>query len=299
MRRLRQIWQVAAGDFLQWKGSVRIGIVFALAFVLCFLLTEKSMDFAQSSGVYLQIAEPFVWAFGDGTNILMMSCLLIVLFADAPFLTAATAYTLYRTNRLTWLLGTMLYMGLATLIFVLFVFAATCLLCVRLAFPDNQWSDAAKMLGYSGVGKTLALPAAVRTLEMSTPYAATGHIFILMLLYSLLLSALMMAANLWKGAVAGIVAGAAFTLVGYFLSPQVIIAMLEIPRELYWQAYAAVVWISPVNHATFSLHNFGYDQFPRLWQSWLVFGLAIAAAAAASLLAVRRYEFHFTGTDPA
>ena len=45
------------------------------------------------------------------------------------------------------------------------------------------------------------------------------------------------------------------------------------------------------------MHNFGYDLLPRLWQTYIIFGVAIVLLYALTLLALRRYNFHFAGVD--
>ena len=56
-------------------------------------------------------------------------------------------------------------------------------------------------------------------------------------------------------------------------------------------------WLSPLNHATYYMHSFGYDNLPRLWDSY---GFFIAGSLFIYLLAfwrVRNYSFNFTGTE--
>ena len=67
--------------------------------------------------------------------------------------------------------------------------------------------------------------------------------------------------------------------------------------ELMYKANVAVGWMSPLNHATYHMHNFGYDLLPRIWQTYLIFGLLIALCFFLSLRAVRKYNFNFTGTE--
>ncbi|MCD7946389.1 MAG: hypothetical protein LUF81_07275 [Clostridiales bacterium] len=60
-----------------------------------------------------------------------------------------------------------------------------------------------------------------------------------------------------------------FSLYGFLLSPKWLEALLGLSEEeLYW-ANVAVGWLSPLNHAAYHMHNFGYDLLPRLWQSCL------------------------------
>ena len=60
---------------------------------------------------------------------------------------------------------------------------------------------------------------------------------------------------------------------------------------------AIVGWLSPLNQATYHMHNFGYDLLPRLWQTYLIFGVAIVLLFVLTLRALRKYNFHFLGGD--
>ena len=64
-----------------------------------------------------------------------------------------------------------------------------------------------------------------------------------------------------------------------------------------YKANVAVGWLSPLNHATYHMHNFGYDLLPRLWQTYGIFLLLIALCFYLSLSGVRNYNFVFSGTE--
>ena len=88
-----------------------------------------------------------------------------------------------------------------------------------------------------------------------------------------------------------------FSVYGFLLNPQTIKAIFRLPDEMMYKANVAVGWLSPLNHATYHMHNFGYDLLPRLWQTYLIFGGLIALCFFLSLRMVRRYNFNFTGTE--
>jgi len=297
MKQLRQALSVAAYNFRQWQKNPRIFITFALAFILCFLLSDKAVKFAREYETTMQIVEAFVWTFGDSNSILLSSLLLVLLFADMPFLSSGTPYYLSRIDRKTWVTGQAIYIIGATGIYLVFILAATSLVCMTQSFVGNMWSETAAILGYSGAGKAVALPALVKTLEMSTPYAAMGTIFLLMLLYTLLMVFIMLAFNIHKGQLAGVVSVFAFSLYGFLLNPQTLKTIFQLPDELVYKANVAVGWLSPLNHATYHMHNFGYDLLPRLWMTYGIFGALIALCFFLTLRAVRRYNFNFVGTD--
>lgn len=297
MKFVRRSFSVAGYNFRQWHKNPRIVVTFALAFILCFLLSDKAVKFAKEYQTTMQIVEAFVWTFGDANSILLSSLLLTLLFADMPFLSSGTPLYLVRIDRKTWVTGQAMYVIGATTLYLAFILASTSLVCMTQSFTGDMWSETAAILGYSGAGQAVALPALVKTLEMSTPYACMGTIFLLMLLYALLMVFIMLVFNLWKGQAAGVVSVFVFSLYGFLLNPQTLKGIFQLPDELIYKANVAVGWLSPLNHATYHMHNFGYDLLPRLWQTYAIFGALIALCYFLALRAVRRYSFSFTGTE--
>ena len=297
MFRIRQMFSVAAYNFRSWRRNPRIIITFALAFILCFLLSDKVVRFAKEYKTTMQIVEAFVWTFEDGNSVLLSSLLLILLFADMPFITTGTPLYLLRIDRKTWLAGQMLYITITTSLYMVFILASTSLVCMSNSFIGNMWSATAAILGYSGAGNALLLPSEVKTMEMSTPYECMATILLLMLLYSLLMAFIMLIFNIRKGQRAGAVSVFIFSLIGLVLNPELINSVLQLPERLMYKANVAFGWLSPLNQATYHMHNFGYDLLPRLWQTYIIFGILILACFIVALRSVRRYNFNFTGTE--
>ena len=297
VRELRQVLAVVRYNFRMWRGNMRIYLTFALAFILCFLLSDKAASFAYDMGTAMQAFEPFVWTFGDANSILLISLLLVLLFVDMPFLGAGVPYYLVRMRRRTWAWGQLVYLTLATLLYMLFIFAATSLICAQNSFIGNMWSETAAILGYSGAGKAVALPALVKTLEMSRPYECAETIFLLMLLYTLVLSLIMLLCKLQKGRSAGIVGAFGFSLFGLLLNPAFFKDVMHLPDDLVYKANVIVGWASPLNQATYHMHNFGYDLLPRLRDTYMIFGGLILLLFLLVQLSIRRYSFNFTGTE--
>ena len=267
LRELRQIAAVARYNFRMWRGNTRVFLTFALAFILCFLLSDKAARFAYDMGTSMQAFEPFVWTFGDANSVLLISLLLILLFVDMPFLGAGAPYFLCRMKRSTWAWGQLVYVILSTALYMIFIFVSTSVICAENSFIGNLWSETAAILGYSGAGKAIALPALVKVLEMSRPFQSAGVIFLLMLLYTLLMACFMLFLNIKRGRSLGIVGGFAFSLYGFLLNPQLFTQLFDLPKEMTYKANVATGWLSPLNHATYHMHNFGYDLLPRLWMT--------------------------------
>jgi hypothetical protein len=297
MFKLRQICSVTAYNFRGWRRNPRIIITFALAFILCFLLSDKAVRFAKEYKTTMQIVEAFIWTFEDGNSILLSSLLLVLLFADMPFITSGTPLYLSRIDRKTWLAGQALYIGLATALYMAFILVATSLICMSNSFLGNMWSETAAILGYSGANQAVALPSEVKTLEMSSPYECMATILLLMLLYALLMASIMLIFNIRKGQLAGAVSVFIFSVYGLVLNPELIISVFQLPERLAYKANVAFGWISPLNQATYHMHNFGYDLLPRLWQTYIVFAILIVLCFFIALRSVRKYNFNFIGTE--
>ena len=296
-KNIRLLWLTAFYNFRQWRRSPRIAVTFILAFILCFFLTDKIISFAGEQHTTMQIAEAFLWTFGDSHSILLSSLLLLILFADVPFITPATPFFLSRENKKIWVFGQMLYMIGATVIYMGFVLLSSCVLCMRMSYVNNIWSRTAAILAYSEAGEALNIPAAVNILEMSRPYTAMLCVFLLMLLYTLVLVVMMLFFNLWKGQIAGTAAVLIFSVFGFLLRPENIQTILKLPEELFYKARVWLGWLSPLNHATYAMHNFGYDRLPTFGQTVLIFLCLLTVFAVLSALVMKRYQFQFKGTQ--
>ena len=196
---MKQIFMVAVYNFRTWKKNPRVFLSFAIAFIFCFLLSDKVVQFAEKHDTSMQFLEPFIWTFGDSESILLASVILIFLFSDMPFVTNGTPFFLVRTTRKKWLMGQGLYIVLATTIYMVFVMLTTSLISMKNAFVGNMWSPTAVILGYSKAGEVLEVPSSMKTMGMSTPYHCAAVIFLLMLLYALIMVSLMLLGNLRFG----------------------------------------------------------------------------------------------------
>lgn len=136
MKEIRQSFSIAGYNFRLWRGNPRILVTFLLAFILCFLLSDKAVTFAVKHNTTMQLVEVFIWNFGDSSSILLSSVLLVLLFADMPFLSSGTPLYLVRTKRRTWITGQVIYILAATFVYLMFVLLCTMFfLCVNLSQP--------------------------------------------------------------------------------------------------------------------------------------------------------------------
>ena len=88
LKKIKQIRTIAGYNFRLWWGNPRIIVTFTLTFIMSFLLTDKAVRFAIDHNTTMQMVESFIWSFGDSNSILLSSVLLVLLFADMPFLSS-------------------------------------------------------------------------------------------------------------------------------------------------------------------------------------------------------------------
>lgn len=295
MYKLRQIIFAAMTNFYKWKREPKIWLAFGIGFVFSFLLSDKVVVFSKEHNTVLQINEAFIWTFGDAKSILVVSLGLLLIFSDMPTLTNDVPFSLVRMSRVRWLISQFLYTLLGTFLYVMFIMLSTMFLSGQNAYVANLWSNTAAILGYSSIGEEIAVPAFVKVLEMSQPYEVTIHIFGLMLGYSVLLSGVILTFNLFKENL-GMIAGIVVSVFGFLMNPEVIIELFKLSDSKKRIANIIFGWISPLNHATYYMHNFGYDMLPRLGMSYAYFVICGILLFFVALLKIKKYAFNFTGT---
>ncbi len=294
---IKRAWRTALYQFRQWRGNTRIITAFVLTFILCFILSDSYITYAEKYGYSIQFMEAFIWSFGDANNILLLSLLAYVIFSDMPMINTYTPYILVRENRREWLWGQVIYIVVTIIIFMSFVLASTGILTARISYPGNVWSKASVALAYAGKKNEMSVPVSIRTLQMSRPFQTALSVYMLVVLYLVTIIFIMMLFNIIKGHRVGMAASLTFAVFGLLLNPANISKLFNLPEELYYKANVIVGWISPLNHATFHMHSFGYDDLPKMYQSVLIFMVLIIILSVFIDRAFRKYSFSFVGTE--
>ncbi|MCI8275453.1 MAG: hypothetical protein HFI66_07555 [Lachnospiraceae bacterium] len=292
---MRQTVAVARFNFRGFFKNPKVILTLLLSVILCYLLSARVMEVIEAYGTPVQLAEPFLWTFGDAYSVLLSSILLILLFSDLPMVSGITPYYLYRTTRGKWLAGQMLYVAGVVLLYTGFLFGVTVLLCGKYSYLGDKWSETAAMLAYSKLGEELGVPSTVKVMESITPYGCMLQVLGLLFLYALVLSFLILAGNLRSGKNRGMAGGLLFSLYGLLLNRDVIAALFGWEKYEGYRANLLIGWLSPLSHATYGKHSFGYDRLPSLSASRLVFTGLLFLFAGISLRAGKRYSFAFLG----
>lgn len=293
---MKQTAAIVRWNFLGFYKNPRIILTFLFSFILCFFLSDRALLVADYYESPMQALEPFIWTFGDATSILLCSLLLILLFIDLPKLSPFTPYMLLRTRKCCWLLAQFIYIFLVTAGYILYVLLVTSLLCMQKTYAGNIWSKTAALFAYSSMGDKFSVPSTVKVMESTTPWGCSLQMVLLLVCYALTLSFFMLFFQLRMGKKAGIAAGLSYSLFGFLLDPQVLADILH--KEEYEMFFIRRItgWISPLNHATYGMHDFGYDVLPSVGQSCLIFLLILCVMSLFSLRTLKQYNFgSFTG----
>lgn len=296
MEAVKQVAAAVRWNFLGFFKNPRVIITFLFSFILCFFLSDRAMMVADYYESPMQALEPFIWTFGDATAILLCSLLLILLFLDLPKLSPFTPYMLLRMRKSRWLFAQLFYIFLVTALYMLYVILVTSLLCMQKTYPGNIWSKTAALLAYSQMGKKLSIPSTVKVMESTTPFSCSMQIMALLVCYALTLSFLMMYFQMKLGKKAAIFAGLSYSLFGFLLNPEILAKILRKEEYEMFLVRRITGWISPLNHATYGMHDFGYDVLPSIGQSCMIFLVILACLSGLSFHTLKKYNFSsFTG----
>ena len=267
-----------------------------LGFLLCWLLTDKTMAISRTYLTNVQLLEPFVWCYADDDSILFAALVMMLMLSALPRLDTPASYLIFRTTYLRWLLGQILTVLMLTLGYTLMILLSSMVMCIGCnVFIANRWSETATMLSFSPASFEVALTVMRKTVKLTTPYGCAVQIFLLMFQYVLLMSMLQLTFTMLKSRKAGIIAALVINFAGYVLTPDRFMTWLNLPTEMRYYANLLSAWLSPLQHATYTMHNFGYDLLPRLHVSYLLLGGATAVMIALSVFKMRTFQFSFTG----
>lgn len=295
MRDIKKAFVCAGWNLYTLRKNPRFYLGLCLGLLLTWMLTDRTLAIARSFQTSLQIVEPFIWCFADGDSILYTSLVLMLLLSAFPRLDAASAYLSFRAGRRAWLLGQVLTVFLLTLGYCLMLLLFSVLLGIGNANLSPQWSDTATMLSFSPGGFDPAFAVSRKMVKLTMPYPALLQIFGLLFLYMLLLSSVQLAFTVMKSRKTGAAIALLIGLTGFVLTPERFMAWLNLPREFQFYANLLSAWLSPLQHATYIMHNFGYDLLPRISTSSLILGGLSLLFFLLAAFKIRGYNFMFTG----
>lgn len=173
------------------RKNPRFYLSLTLGFLLCWLLTDKTMQISRTYLTSVQLVEPFVWCYADGDSILYAALVLMLMLSAFPRMDTPASYLIFRTTRRSWLIGQIITTLIVTFGYCLMILLSSMLMCIGCnVYATNRWSETATMLSFAPAGFETALTVMRKTVKLTTPWGCCAQIFGLMFQYVLLLSML-------------------------------------------------------------------------------------------------------------
>lgn len=274
-----EVFRIAGWSLKSIRKNPRVLLCILLGFLICFFLTQRTITLSEKFSSSLQILEPFVWCFSDSDSVLFSSLAIFLVLSDIPRMDSPSMQVLFRTGRLKWVLGQIVTAAAVSVMYAALLMGFSMLLCAPRAFWADTWSETAILLSFSPSTFEVALPVVRKMIKLTTPVTGAFYIFSLLAQYMLFLSLLKLAFTLLGTKRAGITAVMVASLCGYVLSPSRFIGWFSLNEPMYYYANLWAAWLSPLQHATYVMHNFGYDRLPTIMQSHGIFtGLSVGLA---------------------
>ena len=295
MLNMKAVWVCAGWNLKALLKNPKTYLCAIMGFLLCFLLTDKVIALAREYATNVQIFEPFIWCFADSDSILFASLVLMLMLTELPRLDAPAAYLIFRTNRTSWLMGQIMTVIVVSLGYTLFLLLSSMVLCSGTTFFANRWSDTATLLSFSPQTFEVALQVTRKTVKLTTPYKCTLHICLLMTQYTLFMAALQLMLTVLRSKRTGVTAVLTLNLIAYLLTPDRFMTWLNLDKQMRYYANLLSAWLSPLQHATYTMHNFGYDLLPTLQATpALMLGISAAMFIMAFVM-MKQHSIDFSG----
>lgn len=272
MRSARHIWLCGWANLRKWRGDPRLAVLAVTTLAFAVWNLAQLREYAQLTG---QRVAPWVFPFflANPLMIALFGCWAVLLFCDAPFADAHTAFVIIRVGPVRWGLGQVLYILQAATLYTLFLWLAVLLpLAGRIEYTLS-WGNVIETLALYpeaprqlGIGAS-ALAVTPQVVELYTPLEATGQAVGMVWLVIVFMGGLIFGLNLvFRRRAVGVAAAAGLVFMAYFAYYVGILAFGE-----------AVFYVSPVAWASLnSLDLYGTQNMPTV--SFAATALALGAA---------------------
>ena len=284
---IRNAFLCASWNLRMLGKNLRFYLGLLLGLLICFFLTEKTISLAGVFHTDLQFLEPFIWCFADSDSVLFASLALLLPLSQVPRLDTPASYLILRSGRRNWLMGQIVTVFSITTLYTIFLLACTCFMTVGNAFIENRWSDTATVMSFAPQQFDVALTVVRRTVKQTDPYSCA------MAQYMLFLSLMSVLVTLRFGKQTGISAVIGISFYSYMLTPSRFEAWLQLDEQVRHIANLLAAWLSPLQHATYTMHSFGYDSLPTFAQTHILMGCVNFVLILLCIWAVQKMQFSF------
>ena len=263
---LRKSCYCARTAYTSWLLNYRMLV---LGFVFMFMFTYFIKPMQELSRVFdtpMNVLEPFCAVVNSRTFLPLVIMGYMVLISDFPRLNDSAAFMLFRSGRLPWLCGQIMFLFMSSLTYILSILFSSMICVASNSFMLNAWSLVQRKFWIADDAVKQAHPFAGidnSVLRQSRPYEALVHGIVLVVLFAVVVGCVQLVFALRQKKVISVfinVSGIAAGLI-----------MLIVDIRLKW--------LFPISNCVFAWHYhsmFNYVLFP-IQYSYIYFVSLIAA----------------------
>lgn len=247
------------------------------------LVVKELFSRAEKTGLPVNAAETFIAIGSSGVLLLFLPSVFLILISDHPNMGSHTLYSIHRAGRLRWLFGEIFGALVSTIIYVVGMFAACCLMTIPKGFFGGEWSDTVTKYVSMFPDERFTmmsqyLPSNLFN-QMSLP-SALLHTTLLLILYLFSLTLIITFFRILGMRAAGIAAAFGVIAAGVLTCAIQVKAM----------------WAFPMSHTVTWLH---YDTALRepkvpMQVSYIYFASLIALGIIANVIAIKKNNINIT-----
>lgn len=241
---LRKSWYCARTAYTSWILSYRMLV---LGFVFMFMFTyfiKPMQDLSRIFGTPMNVLEPFCAVVNSRTFLPLVIMGYMVLISDFPRLNDSAAFMLFRSGRLPWLCGQILFLFMSALTYILTILFSSMVCIASNSFVLNAWSLVQRR--YWTADDTLKQTHAFAGIDNSVlrqarPYEALTHGILLVLLFAVTVGCVQLVFALRQKKVISVFVNVTSIAAG--------LIMLIVDIRLKW--------LFPISNAVFGWHYHG------------------------------------------
>lgn len=273
-------WRIACIEFYKWVINSRMVVVAAMiVFVISFAVTPL-MELSREMDSPLNFIEPFIAVFNSRVLCLVTPAVYIFLVSDHPHLDRNSLFVLHRIGKREWVVGQFIFFALTALTFTGLILICSIIPNCMNAFAANGWSLVVTRYAVFNPERAYSFAATLVKEELYNqiaPYQAAAASFFLDLLYMIMLAMILLMFHVLGLRKLGVPTAISVIAVGSALG------ILD----------SAGMWYFPMAHTMIYLHYTKHLKEPvmRLENSFLYFGIIIAAILIFSLIRVKHTNF--------
>lgn len=237
MGSMKKLTLIARYNVKKWLTNPRVYVIFILALCYVHFMESPIGTFAENSGNPISIyIFPFFMSSLYSNIILLL--LLILLFCDAPFMDAECPYIILRVGRKNWYWGQLLYIWMASAIFILMIIMFTVLVLIPNISLKEGWGKVINTFAQTGIGTQhgIVIPFDYSIILNYTPIEAMVIQFLLCWLIAGFLGKLIFLFNSFTTRAVGVIIAAGVVL--FQLASEAISAKMTFFSPASWSSLA-------------------------------------------------------------